>query len=160
MSLPSSPPPRGCSPISSCKSQPCNTSKKEKISINCGSEWIHSSCYPGISHPSHSPRSHTLLTRDQNLISRKSDSWPPQETRGPDRDPIEEPPGQIISTAFGHFHCCGRWWETWPLPWIHNCCSAGISCGVPVQHFLLSYLLFIILISLAASHSQGSFRAG
>lgn len=102
-------PPRGCSPISSCKSQPCNTSKKEKISINCGSEWIHSSCYPGISHPSHSPRSHTLLTRDQNLISRKSDSWPPQETRGPDRDPIEEPPGQIISTAFGHFHCCGRW---------------------------------------------------
>lgn len=44
--------------------------------------------------------------------------------------------------------------ETWPLPWIHNCRSAGSPVGVPVQHFLLAYLLFIILISLANSHSQ------
>lgn len=33
---------------------------------------------PGRSHPSHSPRSHTLLTKDQNLISRKSGSRPPR----------------------------------------------------------------------------------
>lgn len=161
MSLPSSPPPGPAARSHHVNHSPCNASRsaREKIGINCGSEWIRSSYYPGISHPSHSPRSHTLLTKDQNLISRKSDSWPPRETRGPDRDPIEEPPGQIINTAFGHLHCCGRWRETRPLPRIHNGRSTGISHRVPVQHFLLSNLLFIILISLAASHSHGSFSA-
>lgn len=32
---------------------------------------------PGRIHPSHSPRSHTLLTKDQNLIPRKSAGRPP-----------------------------------------------------------------------------------
>lgn len=41
--------------------------------------------------------------------------------------------------------------KMWPLPWIHNSCSSGSPCRVPVQHFLHTYLLFIILISAETS---------
>lgn len=134
--------PRG--PVRSCKSQPCEN-KQERSTSTFRSEWIHLSRYSGRSGPSHSPGSHTLLTRDQNLISRKSGSSPPHPHGRPEDPTVTRQRSRRVKLSTqpaGHFHCGGGWRETWPLPWIHNCCSAGISRGVPVQHFS-SVLSFI-----------------
>ncbi len=109
---------RGWSTFSSCKSQPCNTSSKEKISTNCVSEWMHSSYYPWEKSSVKFPQithththTHTVDQRSESNLQEVRQ----QETRGPDHDPTDETPGQIIYTAFGHFHCCGGRRETWPL---------------------------------------------
>lgn len=58
--------------------------------------------YPGRIHPSHSRRSHTLLTRDQNLISRKS----PHTPRRPE-DLTMTPLRRKLSTQPPNLRCGG-----------------------------------------------------
>lgn len=111
---------------------------------------------PGRIHPSHSRRSNTLLTKDQDLISRKPPPHVPPSPSGDQRTwPWPRPRSRQLSMQPSDTLAVLEAGEkTWPLPWIHNCCSAGSPVRVPVQHFLLAYLLFIILISLPNSHSQ------
>lgn len=76
---------------------------------------------------------------------------PPCCQEGPDHDPNWETSGVKLG-VFGGSDCGESWWKKMrPLAWIHNSCSSGRPCGVPVLCFLHTCLLFIIVISAGTS---------
>lgn len=142
---PSPAPPKVCGPVQSCKSQPhIRKTWRRFVFTVAWSGFICHITQGEVIHHIHPD--HTLCgPKDQNLIPRKSiwtqpDQWAHRV--------------KLTNTTISHSHSRGGWWETWPLPCIHNCFSAGISDGWSPSSALSTILSFIHYFNFSGSFPQ------
>lgn len=116
-------------------------------------------------HVARARKRRSVFTAAQRLSHRISPDYPgekssvtfPQITHSWSESPQFPPPGgtwpwpQLRNLWVKGPNGLWRRKKRGPFPRIHNSCSFGSPCRVPVQHFPRTYLLFIFLISAGAS---------
>lgn len=111
---------------------------------------------PGRSHPSLSSRLHTSLVKRSQYNLQKVTKKTLTTLDVLPLTGLKKATGVRLLTRTSRLHWSRARWIRCFIPSTHKCCLAEISDRDSVQHFSPAYLLFIILISLAASHRSGS----